>query len=621
MKNLTTIFVLFFLVITGFSQAPDVFRHQVIVRDASNAIIANQNIGIQITLTQGSLVGPIVYQETFSQSSNSNGLINLTIGSGIVVSGDISTIDWENGPYFIESAIDPDNGTNYSIFSSSQFQSLPYALFSNKADFADGADYNTLDNQPQTITAGQSDKINFLTVTSALNLDLLDDQVTLNNAKVSFPGFGTTAGTAYEIHWHKIGNDAFYLPGNVGMGVAGGSDFGGSVLHVGGGILYDGVPANTTPGLLFYDPDNSGLFCYYDESSIKQSIGRNIEYKSSGWSGIYELIPPTPPLTYKLLKVKTDRDVYANKKMAFGHGVVPGYNLMGNTMALVDGKIRIKFWDTSTSAAFPTTDWQIVINDPEDGGENYFAIADTTTSTFPVYQVPFKLMAGAPDHSVYVNENGLLGLGNNNPIEALEMAGTVEATAFLGNGAQLTGLTGTATGLIENTGSTTIAADTDSDLTGDVEFQTKNTTQLLVANSGNVGIKNNTPASTLDVGGSGTISDGVIVKESLQISGHLQLGEFDDPTDATITIDNYDATGKNVVYFDATTGTVTIRGFVSGVAGQKITMINKGNSNSLRIWSGSDNQPILGSTINLTKYGSATMVCNGGAWIVTDVIN
>jgi hypothetical protein len=612
MKNLTIIFVLIFLVSHGFAQSPDMFRHQVIVRDATNNLVAEQALGVQVTLMKGSAPGTIVYQETFSQNSNANGLLNLTIGSGSVVSGNFSNIDWADGPYYIETAIDPDNGTSYSIFSTSQFQSLPYAIYSNEAAFAEGADYNSLDNQPQTITGAQSDKIDFLTISNALNLDLLSNQVGLNNAKVTFPGFGTGAGTAYEIQWHKIGDDAFYLPGNVGMGVPNGSSFDGSVLGVGGAILYNGIPATTTPGLLYYD-NNTGLFSYFDELENKQTIGRNIAYISNGFTGKYELIPPTPPITYKLLSLKTDNNVLTKGRVATGKGARPEH-LTQNAMTVADTSIRIRFWDTSNSSSFPSTDWRMVFNDHADGGDDYFAIDDISAGT-----TPFKVMAGAPNQSLFIDENGLTGLGTDSPTEQLEVIGTVEASGYIGDASQLTGLPA-GTVLIENTGSTTLNADTDANSSGDILFQTANTNKLVIASSGNIGIGNDTPSTLLDVNGTGTISGEALIQGNFQPAGQLQLGVFNEPSSTSGFVFNYDVTGKNVVFVDPSAADLTVVGLTTGIPGQKITFINKSATRLLKIFPGGSN--IISATPeNFPQYGSVTLVCEGYYWIVSDVIN
>lgn len=56
-------------------------------------------------------------------------MVSLEIGVGTVVSGDFTTIDWENGPYFIQTETDPTGGTNYTITGTSQLLSVPYALY------------------------------------------------------------------------------------------------------------------------------------------------------------------------------------------------------------------------------------------------------------------------------------------------------------------------------------------------------------------------------------------------------------------------------------------------------------------------------------------------------------
>ena len=62
-------------------------------------------VGIQLTIQQGSAGGTAVYTETFAPTTNAYGLVNLEIGTG-TTSDDFTTIDWANGTYFIETAID-----------------------------------------------------------------------------------------------------------------------------------------------------------------------------------------------------------------------------------------------------------------------------------------------------------------------------------------------------------------------------------------------------------------------------------------------------------------------------------------------------------------------------------
>src|SRR2546421_6722769 len=45
-----------------------------------------------------------------------------------------------------------------------------------------------------------------------------------------------------------------------------------------------------------------------------------------------------------------------------------------DTLRLKENNTRIKFEDTSTSAGFPSNDWQLTANDSASGGANKFSI-------------------------------------------------------------------------------------------------------------------------------------------------------------------------------------------------------------------------------------------------------
>lgn len=118
-----------FLCLQAFGQAPQKMSYQSIVRNASGSLITNSAIGMQVSILEGSASGNTVYVETLSGTTNANGLASFQIGSGTVVSGNFSAIDWSTGNYFVKIDIDPAGGTNYTISGVSQFLSVPYALY------------------------------------------------------------------------------------------------------------------------------------------------------------------------------------------------------------------------------------------------------------------------------------------------------------------------------------------------------------------------------------------------------------------------------------------------------------------------------------------------------------
>ena len=146
------------------AQSPESMNYQAVIRNSSGNIIANQSIGIRIKILQGSANGSTVYNETFTPTSNAYGMVSLQIGTGFVVSGSFSSIDWGNNSYFVETAADVLGGSNYSVISTTQFMSVPYALYAKTS----GSNY--VDNS-NNISIGSNNPSNF-TFNSGNNINL-----------------------------------------------------------------------------------------------------------------------------------------------------------------------------------------------------------------------------------------------------------------------------------------------------------------------------------------------------------------------------------------------------------------------------------------------------------------
>ena len=155
-----------------FGQAPEGFKYQAVVRDAGNTILNNQVVGMQMTIQQGFIGGTTVYQETFTPTTNGYGLINLEIGSGTVISGDFTTIDWSVGPYFIETAVDITGGTSYAVMGTSQLMSVPYALHSKTAESVTNDAVDDADADP---TNELQDWSNLPGIPANIDTDATDD--------------------------------------------------------------------------------------------------------------------------------------------------------------------------------------------------------------------------------------------------------------------------------------------------------------------------------------------------------------------------------------------------------------------------------------------------------------
>lgn len=145
-KLLLVLFLLFLNTIAS-AQVPKKISYQAVIRNSSNALVVNSAVGMQISILQTSIAGTVVYSETHSLMTNTNGVVSLEIGSGSPILGSFSAINWANGPYFVKTETDPTGGTNYTITGASQLLSVPYAQLAenviNPKFSASASDYST----------------------------------------------------------------------------------------------------------------------------------------------------------------------------------------------------------------------------------------------------------------------------------------------------------------------------------------------------------------------------------------------------------------------------------------------------------------------------------------------
>ncbi len=116
-----------------FAQAPQGLNYQAVAYDAGGLPVVNTTISVRLSILDGSATGTLVYQETQGPTTDNTGLFSIVIGNGTVVSGAFNTINWDNGSKFLKTEIDISGGTNYVVMGTSQFMSVPYALYANSA--------------------------------------------------------------------------------------------------------------------------------------------------------------------------------------------------------------------------------------------------------------------------------------------------------------------------------------------------------------------------------------------------------------------------------------------------------------------------------------------------------
>ena len=168
MKYLITL-IIFLISFSTYSQSPQGFNYQAIVRDAAGNIRANQ--GVQFIFEIQDVTGNSVYTESQTIVTNKYGLADgIVIGKGATVDN-FADIDWGNGTFYVNVKVDGvEMGT-------SQLMSVPYALYALKAGSgggggggADGVGIeSTIDNGDGTFTLNYTNGTSFTTRPNAAN--------------------------------------------------------------------------------------------------------------------------------------------------------------------------------------------------------------------------------------------------------------------------------------------------------------------------------------------------------------------------------------------------------------------------------------------------------------------
>ena len=131
MKRIILSLIAMLAVAATFAQAPQGFTYQAAVRNNDGTAVANQQVNVRISLVQGSALGVERYAELHTPTTDAAGLFTIVVGqgTGLVNCMMADCIDWANGPWFLKTQIDPDGGQNFSLSTTQQLMSVPYALF------------------------------------------------------------------------------------------------------------------------------------------------------------------------------------------------------------------------------------------------------------------------------------------------------------------------------------------------------------------------------------------------------------------------------------------------------------------------------------------------------------
>lgn len=246
-----------------FSQTPQGFNYQAIVRDGSGSPIANKSIGIKITLQNALQVA--YYTETQTATSNGQGVISVNIGSGTQVGGSqFTSIPWKNGEIFIKIEIDPNGGASYiSMGTPSKLMSVPYALFADNTKEVVSLP-NATDDDPIFVVRNKAGQIVFAVYQTGVRV-FVEDSPIVKGAKGGFAIGGlTNQAKTGSAEYMRITSDSarIYINETTTKGAKGGFAIGG---------LTNQAKTVVARDLMYVAPDSTRI--YVNETVTKGAKG------------------------------------------------------------------------------------------------------------------------------------------------------------------------------------------------------------------------------------------------------------------------------------------------------------------------------------------------------------
>jgi len=482
--TLTLGFVLVTLV-TLFSQTPQAFKYQAVVRDAGGEIIENQAVSLRLSIHEGSVGGTVIYRETHSTATNQYGLISIEIGNGTPDIGSFSTIDWSSATKFLETELDPAGGTSYIGMGTAQLMSVPYALYSENVANNDDADANPANELNSSVTLNGSNlEITDAGSTIITDLSSLVDDADANpaneiqNLSVNGSDLTISDGNTVSLPNSTVTNKISDVDGDTYIDTEQTSD-NDSILFITNGVEQVRILPD---GTMESDGAITANSFIGDGSALTGILGDNL--------GDHEATQ----------NIKLNGKWLSNDGGDEGVFVDPGGNVsIGTTTAIGDlnvgNSIFIEdFGNLSAGNLIIDATWggSFITSNPKIrfGGDTRFSLG-IDDSDDDKFKISGSSLLGT-DTRFTINSTGYIGIGTSDPSTILDVNGIVTAASFEGDGSGLTGIAG------DNLGNHTA---TQNIVTGNYWISNDGSDDGIFIDdyNGNVGIGTNAPWTKLEI--------------------------------------------------------------------------------------------------------------------------
>jgi hypothetical protein len=216
---------------------------------------------------------------------------------------------------------------------------------------------------------------------------------------------GPMVTTATTVEWQAAGDQAAIVL---------------SLQRPDGQVLTETFAAGRNP-MLRAEKLGDGLYSYELRAATEGSV-----VQSGSFTVLNGAIVPRNIREDAVRRMRPSTETYFADDVSAAGGVCGGsdctnaesYGLA--SIKMKENNTRLKFEDTSSTAGFATTDWQLSANDAASGGSNKLFVEDLTAAT-----VPFLIEGGTPDNALYVDSTGRIGLRTSTPARDLHISAPI----------------------------------------------------------------------------------------------------------------------------------------------------------------------------------------------------
>jgi len=413
--------LLVLLIIPLFSIAQNNINYQAIVSNSDGTVISSQSIDVKLSVIYNS---GTVYSETHTTTTTSSGLINIKLGSGGSTSGTFANIDWSTPSISLKSEVNLGNG--YVNMGTQQIEAVPVALFAKNVNLLDANNtiaIGGLVSSTNSVAIGHYALSN--STSGESNVAIGERSMSANNNSGSW---NTAVGAATMIN---------NSTGTVNTAIGSGAMEENTTGSLNTALGHWALNKNTTAS------ENTAVGAYSLSSVTANTYGltaigyKSLENNTTGWN------------TTALGHMSLNSNTTGADNLALG-----AVNSESNTTGSANTSVGSNGLKENTIGSDNTTLGYLTLKNNIEGDNNTAVGSragevlntDSNSNTF-LGSGADTVLGTTINNSTAIGSGAIVAANNtiqlgNSSVALVQTSGTISATAFVGDGSGLTGISG-----------------------------------------------------------------------------------------------------------------------------------------------------------------------------------